>query len=623
MNLQSVKSIEYLKDTFKIGYEAFEESRDEAKVVWDMYHNRHYTTDQLTVLANRGQPAETFNVVKLFARMLLGYYSTVINNIQTKPKGIEDVVTATVLNDAIDYTLRDNNFVVEGEKVKLSLICAGLGVTYTQVVDSGRKDEFGRSIKRLVLEHVPDSEVVLDPMSKRDDYKDARYIHRFKWLSEEAIIATFGEKVVSKLDEYYNFTTNKDADYDIFGKDRETGVYRVHNNYLVVHSVTTDIDGKVWSTHWHDDVILEQKEITYRDVKFPYRAVKTHTSDRTEYYGVFREVIESQKAINQALIKLQLMVNTQKAFVQEGAVDNLEDFTNAFNRVTGVIPVRELAGIKVESLGREALEQYQVIDKAFDRIQRVLGINDSFLGMAFASDSGRKVKLQQNATIMSLRYLTGRIEAFYRFLGWDIANLIKQYYNAHQFLRISDDATGERWVELNKPMQTFTGQIDPQTGQPVMQTEYEIATDPASGDYELDENGNMLVAPIPEPETELTFTNFDLEVYSNAFNDEDEKSQLMLEQVMAGAVGQMLAQVNPAGFFKAASLSMKTMKTKHSPEIAGIFDQTAMMLGGNQQAAQQAQGMAQQMPGQLAQQAGPQNGASSRTLNLPQNTNEQ
>jgi hypothetical protein len=47
-----------------------------------------------------------------------------------------------------------------------------------------------------------------------------------------------------------------------------------------------------------------------------------------------------------------------------------------------------------------------------------------------------------------------------------------------------------------------------------------------------------------------------------------------------------------------------------------------MMLGGDQQAAQQASGMAQQMPGALAQQSGPQNGAGSRTLNLPQNTNE-
>ena len=60
----------------------------------------------------------------------------------------------------------------------------------------------------------------------------------------------------------------------------------------------------------------------------------------------------------------------------------------------------------------------------------MLGINDSFLGMAFASDSGRKVKLQQNATIMSLRYITARMQAFYKSLGEDIVALVKQFYHA-------------------------------------------------------------------------------------------------------------------------------------------------------------------------------------------------
>lgn len=622
MTIQDKASIPYLKDTFKIGYEAYEESRNEAKEVWSMFHNRHYTNAQLAILENRGQPAETFNVIKLFTRMLLGYYSTVINDIQAFPVGIEDVPTASVLNDVIKYVIRANNFVAEGEKIKLSAIVTGLMVAYVDVEATGEKDEFGRTHKQVVVSHVPTSEVVLDPMSVRDDYSDARYIHRFKWLSEEGIVSTFGKEVMEKLTAHYNFTSQPDVDYDLPGRERAVGVYKIHDNYLVVHSVVVDDKGKSWSIHWHDDVELARTEITHKEVKFPYRVVKVHTNDEApEHYGIFREVVETQKAINQALIKLQLMINTQKAFVQDDAVENLADFTDAFNRVTAVIPVKNLQGIRVESLTREAQEQYIVIDKALDRVQRILGINDSFLGMAYASDSGRKVKLQQNAAIVALRYLTGRIETFYRLLGWDIANLIKQYYTSHQVLRIADQATGDRWVELNKPLQSFTGQFGPD-GQPIMQTEFELVIDPGTGEPEVDEDGNFVVAPIPEPGTELAYTKVDIEISSVAYNDEDEKSQLMLEQVLAGAVGQLLAQVNPAGFFKAAGLSMKTMKTKHSPEIAAILEQTAMMLGGDQQAQQQAQGMAQQMPGALAQQSGPQNGASSRTLNLPQNTNE-
>src|SRR5690606_39092586 len=135
-----------------------------------------------------------------------------------------------------------------------------------------------------------------------------------------------------------------------------------------------------------------------------------------------------QNAINQAVLKIQQMVNTEKVLVQEEAVEDLDKFIEAYNRVNGVIPVLDINGVKVEKLTRQIQEQYIIIDRALDRIQRVLGINDSFLGMAYASDSGRKVKLQQNATIMSLRYVTSRIEAFYKKLGGDLIGLIKQFY---------------------------------------------------------------------------------------------------------------------------------------------------------------------------------------------------
>jgi len=361
-------------------------------------------------------------------------------------------------------------------------------------------------------------------------------------------------------------------------------------------------------------VELFRKEITFKEVKSPFRVQKLHTSDRTEYYGIFREIIETQHAINQALVKIQLMASTQKAYVESGAVDNIADFTRAFNRVTSVVEVSDLAGIKIENMSREVLDQYTIIDKAFDRIQKILSINDSFLGMAFASDSGRKVKLQQNATITALRYLTGRIEQFYRLLGQDVANLIKQFYTAEQALRISDETTGSRWVYVNQPMQIPTGELGPD-GEPIYEFAYEEVRDPASGEVMEDEDGNLLFAPIPEGETELAFTDVEIEIATTAYNDEDEKNQLMLETILSGNIGQLLSQVNPSGYFQAASLSLKSMKTKNSPDIAKILADTAERLGGDPAFAEAASLMAQGQPQQ-------QGGSLSGQLKLPQNTNE-
>lgn len=606
--------IKDLKDSFEIGYEAFYDSRKEAEEVWNLYHNRHFTPEQLAVLSNRGQPAETFNVIKLFARMLVGYYSTLINTVVISPSNPRDIDTASMLNDVVNSVFVKNRFDIEGDSIKLGGIISGLLCSYVGVKNTGATDAFNRPINECETNHVPDYELVLDPSSTNDDYSDARFLHRFKWMTEDRVRKVFGKDKLDKLVEYWNHLEVSEADFEYRYGESFAGKYRLHNNYLVVHSVIEDEDGKNWSCFWCGDTMLEKTEITFRDVRWPYRVQKLHSSDKTEYYGIFREIIQSQHALNQAVIKIQLMVNSEKAFIEDGAVEDLDEFTSAFNRVTAVIPVVNLNGVKVEKLTRDIQDQYIIIDRALDRIQRVLGINDSFLGMAFASDSGRKVKLQQNASIMSLRYITARIEAFWRSLGEDVAKLVRQYYYANQIITVSDEVVGQRWLEVNQPIMEMTGEFD-RNGQPIQQPVLLPMVNPDDGEMMTDQDGNIILAPVSEEGTDFSYTDFQISVETNSYNDEDEKAQLMLETVMSGQVGQMLAQVNPAGFFQMSALSLKSARTKYSPNMVAILEQTSQMLqqtpGAQDEASMMAQG-----------QSGGSNSAKSRSLKLPQNTNE-
>jgi len=564
-------NIENLKDTFEYGYNAYLDSKKEGNLVEDLYHNRHYNDAQLNTLANRGQPAETFNVIKLFTRQLLGYYSTVINTVKVNPKQYSDIDIASLLNDTANHVMTSNSFDSEGEAIKLDGFLSGLFCSYTDVQETGKTDNFGRKIYKISMEHVPSSEIVLDPMSTRADYKDARFIHRFKWIDKESMIKTFSKYKVDKLEAYYNFLDVDEAEFEFKYGEEFQGKYKQHDNFLLVHSIMEDDNGDTWSTYWSGDEMLTKKKITYKKVKNPYRVVKLNTSNKTEYYGVFREILESQNAINQALIQVQLMANSSKAFVTPSAVPDISKFTALFNRVNAVIPVNNLAGIKIENMNNDIIQQYTIIDKAFDRIQRVLGINDSFLGMAYASDSGRKVKLQANATMVALRYITTKLELYYKMIGWDTVNLIKQYYTANQMLRIADEAVGERWVELNKPLVMPNAQ-----GQPEYVLDEEL--DPETNEPMEDDNGNIIMVPLNDSRTDVRFTDVDLEITTSSYNDEDEKNQLMLETMLSGNIGNALMTTNPAGYMKAASLSVKSMKSKYSQDIAEILDNTAAML---------------------------------------------
>lgn len=565
-------TIQNIKDSYEISRSLFEQCELEAEEVRMLYTNRQFTDAQLSALGLRGQPAETFNVITLFSRSIMGFLDTVANDIQVKPRTLESESVAYLVNDGVRYITEYNSFLQVKKKAQLDGMLSGLMCIYSDAVDTGKRDNFGRPIYKIVIEHIPSWQIAIDPLSSKDDFSDARFIHRFKWLSEEEIDATYGTKKRKKLQEYYNYLDDNRSEFEKEYGTRFNGKYKVHDNYLITHSIIRD-KNKVWSIHWCDEVELSRKEVTHKKVGFPYRVVKMNDStDRQEYYGIFREVTESQKAINQALIQIQLLVNTSRAFVEEGAVEDDDTFKEEFNRINSVISVKYLAGIKVENVSQDVLQQYAIIDKAFSRIQQVLGVNDSFLGQAYASDSGRKVQIQQNSSAGMLQYVTSKVQYLIQKVGEDIVGLMQQYLTASQVLRVSDKVTGDRYIAINQPL------INPNTGQPIT----EPLTDPADESIVYDEYGNIIVVPIDDPDTSIQFSEVDVIVESVNFNNAQEKNQMLIENIVNGAGGQFLMQTNPAGYATLLGLATKEYGAKYSSIIGDIFFNTAQMISQGQ-----------------------------------------
>lgn len=574
-------TIEELQDSFKYSYEQFRDSRQEATKAFDYFHNRQYDLNQLAILAERGQPAETFNVVKRYSRMLIGFLSTVVNTVRVKAKQQRDIETAAVLGDVIDQILIENNFESESIKVKLDCILTGMMALHFNVRNTGKRDPWGREIRQVEIDHVPIHEIVPDPMSKREDYEDARFMHRFKWISEEELVNTFGNSVKDKLEAYENFLSEDDTDFSYSFNGEFQGRYKRYDNYLVVHSVLRD-EGKTWSVFWSGDQILSKKQVKYNGLRFPYRLHKLHSSIIPEYYGLFREIFETQDAINQAIIKIQLAVNSQKAFVQEGAVENIEEFKNTFNRVNAVCEVKNINGVRIENTTREIQDLYGVVDRALDRIQSLLCINDSFLGLAPASDSGIKVQKQQNATVVALEHLTQTLKSFYRLMAWDVLRLVQQFYTHYQVWAIADEFEGDRYVAINAPY--VAALQDPETGEYKEVNLYEEVIDPETGDPVQDEEGNFYSAPIPTRESEIMFTEADIRIESVAYNNEIESNMQLFESFLNGNLGKMLGQIDPVSYLKVGALALRQLRTKVSPEIARVLEEAAKKIE-TQQAA--------------------------------------
>lgn len=545
------------RDYFTIAMNEYEGSRNEAAEIRAFNHNKHYTIAQLNVLRNRKQPKETFNIIKSYKRVLSGYLSSTINNINVKATTPSNTDKASLGEDIVQFVLRSNDFKMMRPDIQEDLILSGLSGFEITPLATGKKDNFGTPMVELQLKVLHENELAIDPLFKRYDYQDGRFVHTFKWVPNEYVKEMWPNKV-QELEKFIDTT-----DFNNFNFTTSfSGKYNTYYNSLIVKT-QMKVGKKIWQLIWSGDVLLEKLDITHYG-KFSIYPFTMEKTEEAEYYGLFREVLESQKAINQALIQIQMLVNTNKVLVNSSAlVDNdIATFTNMYNRVNAIIQVKDISGVKIENLSGDVVAQYNIISSALDRIKQVLNLNDSFLGMAGSSASGRQVKLQQNMTASALQYLTGRLDFVYTEMAKSILEMAKMYYRANTLIRVSDEIKGDSYTEVNKPV-TINGEIQ------------------YKDKIQFDDKGVVRLEPWFYKESTLDDLDYEVELTTSNYNETDDMESLQLDNIIQGNAGQMLMNTSPGKYAEVVALKAKVMKTRNSEYIAKVFSDVAKKLEGS------------------------------------------
>lgn len=576
--MKNEELIQQLKNTARLSYENYANSIAEMMDVNQLYDNKQYTDKQHAKFTKTKIPPETFNVIKMYADILIGYYGSVVNDIHIVPASNQYIIQASLLQDIVKHVMRKNSMTVKGDLIKRDGLLHGIMCASIHIEETGNKDKYGRKEREIRLEHVPVSQILLDPSSTKLDYSDARFIHRFKWVSKGELKKLFPKKKAeidklnaSSSNEYHspamamfeiskNFV-NKENDYD---------------EYIITHSIYIDNNDRRWSVYWSGDTILEKKEITFLTNKFPYIVSKITDSMEIGFYGVFHSIIQTQHVINKSLTKILLLCVDKKVYVEKGAVNDIDRFRRQVEAFSTVVELEDgrLNGVKVEYNTAQIAQQANILTLAEQRIMKQLHVNDSMLGMTYASESGRKVALQQNAAAMSLTFQKNKMEIFYSDLGKAICANIQQYYTAEQSLPLTDEITGTQYIEINKPLTTFTGNTGAD-GLPQLGILYVPEIDPASQEEIVDELGLPIYVPLATEQTDITYLDYQVEIRSTAYNNEEEKDQLFSEVVINGEMGRMMMLHDPAGAMEVFAIMALNNKTKTSKTVHDILVRSA------------------------------------------------
>ncbi len=607
-----------LWDNLQNSAERLQSCRREAREICLMYHNHQWTDQALYDFEEAGLPAETWNIIRMYANMINGYLAQVIDGIKIQASSNpRQEVNAKLMTDVILNILQKNDFETLGDSARLYGMLTGLFVVQVMPVHTGKFDQFKRPINELKLVFVPPHELILDPRAQSDNYsEDARYIHRFKWLSENDIKQVFGQRALDKVIANEDYLDIVDSDEDVlrmrdgsssYGRFRDVSDEASNKVFLVTQTQMQDEMGQVWDIYWSRGHIIRKNPLNLSYNRFSYVVTRLQRAFVQEYYGLFRDVQELQIAINQKLTRFhrfligEQIIITQRALA--GSNQQIDDLISQMREPTGIFVTQQKDDIVFRDRKAEAQRLHESVLADVDKAKRILNLNDSFLGQAGNNASGRQVRLQQNSAAVASSELIARTKLFYKILGRTLYNLVKQYYIADTALSVSDDDTSSRFLRLNAPMiqnfQEYQQNKDLVTPQIQMEALYT-----KQGMHRRDHTGALIYMPIMHPDTVLSELEADIDVRVTPYGDREAQTQMMLEVVLQGKIGDLIEAYDPKEYLEIVRQVLRRFNSKDSMKLNEIFDRLVSRLEQEEQDRSMMQQLARNKYSKTSQSGG-------------------
>jgi len=563
------------QEQLKTSLEIYSDAIAVGQTVKRYMEGNHYTQQQIAELASMRRVPESYNVLLRTKRLLTGYFDEVVTTAIAKALKPDETVSSLLHNEMYAYTKRISKWDSKRSALIDDLITTGLCVPSIEVVQTEEVDNLGRAIYDIKIHHKDPKHYLLDAKSREPDYSDAKYIHEWAWISNDDCIDMYGRAKVSLLQsdhsEYQGGLLPDTTSIVTYNNMNNFTYWTDGQDYLIIKTFTKAKDGTITVLHWHGDLELK-KEIL--DVKtFPQIPITLlRESDTNAYYSLYRELLPSQDAINQALLQFQLLLNSNRVTIDGTAIrkDDLAEFTKKYKMVNEVLFVNKLTGIRIDSMSNDARMQIDRLYTSISFVMETIGINEAFMGQSKAGDSGRKFEGQRGASEATLKYIFTPINLMHQELLIKCIHFNSTYKQATETVRFLDDFNQDRWVTINQPFMMPTGNINANGS---------LEVEPVKQEVKNKNTGNWEISFVNENAMSLRDIAIECEIYTAPYNDTDEMERVYLESMLNGITGQLLANSSPASVLYIQGLLTKHMKTRNSERVAKLLEMMAQQLG--------------------------------------------
>lgn len=414
-------TITQLNDIFKADKDANMRSLLEYKEAINYYHGNQLPQEALMRLEERRQAPIIENIFKMIVNKILGYKIQSVQEIRVFGRTEETKLKANLLQEIVRSFNQSKVYDREIHLRDRDLLF-GLGVLELWVV----KDSEGNN--KITLKHIPTESFIIDKFSTDLNALDATRFHKILNINE-----------AKALD------LNINVEFDIVESDKRAMIIE-----------TWIKESGVWNRYlWHTiGQIYKYEEMPFKNNTHPFIVSKFQQDNFYSWYGIFRDLKPIQDYINIAENRMANMLGgSVKAFVEESAILDLEEFSDKIADDNVVIRVRDqaLRDNKIHFIQHNAEVQAltQKVNEKRNLAKLLSGLNEEALGMATNRQSGVAIAQRRDAGLMGLQIYVMQSDISDRLLYEKFISLVQHYYTREQTFHFTDEKNVERYFNIN------------------------------------------------------------------------------------------------------------------------------------------------------------------------------
>lgn len=395
------------------------------------YHGHQLSELERAKLEARGQVPIYENIYKMICDKILGYKLQSMQEIRVSGKQEQDKPVAEVINDLLKVFSAQKEYEKEIYKRDFELLM-GQSIVELWV----EQDRVGN--KHITLKTLPNESFLIDAYSVDKFALDATRFHKKQNISYTEAKILLGEGV------------------EIFIGSNDIADQRV----FIIESWVKEYDESAqerysWNRYlWHPQGGIYKKEIRpFKNNAHPFVIAKYQIDEKSNFYGIFRDIKPIQDYINFAEMKMGNMLATTKALYELDAVDDIADFAENITKDNAVVGVRSgaLKEQKIQFIQHHAdisaLSQKTEQKRQMAKI--LSGLNDEALAMATNRQSGVAIAQRRESGLLGLQYFVNTADNAERLLYEKVIDLMTHYFTKEQVFRISEKKKADRYFSIN------------------------------------------------------------------------------------------------------------------------------------------------------------------------------